>query len=185
MTTPGTKTTTVDIKVATPLPSSVLLTLSALLHAAYPGAEVATNDEPYRNQVIFRVNNAKRQTVDDKTAAELRLEPENVDLDLMALGPKGVEMLTPEIIGSNFLAVIKSAFERNPDAANYLEFTLNDPQGHHRYLLTFLPFRSADLHELRLPAEKELTAARGKKSTWSVVRARRFPRGCFGGLIRG
>lgn len=161
MTAPAAETT-VDIKIATPLPSSVLLTLGALLDAAYPGAELATNDEPYRNQVIFRVDNAQRQTVDDATAADLRVEPGDDDLDIMALGPEGVQTITPEIIGASFLPVIKAAFERNPDAANYLEFTLLDPEGRHRYLLTFCRSAQQTPHELRLKAEQELTEARAK-----------------------
>ncbi|ACL42030.1 hypothetical protein Achl_4079 (plasmid) [Pseudarthrobacter chlorophenolicus A6] len=162
MTASETQTTTVDIKVATPLPSNVLMTLGALLEAAYPGAELATNDEQYRNQVIFRIDNAKRQTVDDGAAADLRREPSDDDVDIVALGPEGVKTLTPEIIGSNFLPVIKAAFEKNPDAANYLEFTLIDPEDHHRYLLTFCRSAQQTPHELRLKAEQELTEARAK-----------------------
>lgn len=159
---PATETTTIDIKVATPLPSSVLLTLGSLLEAAYPGALLATNDEPYRNQVIFRVDNAQRQAVDDATAAELRVEPGEDDLDIIALGPEGIQTVTPEIIGSSFLPVIKAAFEKNPDAANYLEFTLNDKEDHQRYLLTFCRSAQQTPHELRMKAEQELTEARAK-----------------------
>lgn len=161
MTAPA-EATTVDIKVATPLPSSVLLTLGALLDAAYPGAELATNDEPYRNQVIFRIDNAKRQAVDDGMAAELRLEPSDDDLDIISLGPEGIKTLTPEFIGSNFLPVIKAAFEQNPDAANYLEFTLIDSEDHHRYLLTFCRSAQQTPHDLRLKAEQALEEARGR-----------------------
>lgn len=152
----------VDIKVATPLPSSVLLTLGALLDSAYPGAQLATNDEPFRSQVVFRIDNARRPVVDDEAAAALRVEPDDDDLDIIALGPEGVETLTPEIIGAGFLPVIKAAFEQNPDAANYLEFTLIDPEGRHRYLLTFCRSAQQTPHELRMKAEQELTEARGK-----------------------
>lgn len=162
MTAPAPETTMVDIKVATPLPSSVLLTLGGLLEAAYPGAQLATNDEPYRNQVIFRIDNARRPVLDPEAAAELRVEPDDGDLDIMALGPEGVQTLTPEIIGSNFLPVIKAAFEQNPAAANYLEFTLNDKEDHQRYLLTFCRSALQTPHELRMLAEQELTDARGR-----------------------
>lgn len=64
MTASAPESTMVDIKVATPLPSSVLLTVGALLEAAYPGAMLATNDEPYRNQGIFRIDNARRPAMD-------------------------------------------------------------------------------------------------------------------------
>ncbi|MET4144271.1 hypothetical protein [Arthrobacter sp. UYCo732] len=155
------ETTTVDIRIATPLPSSVLLTLGALLDSAYPGAQLATNDEKYRDQVIFRVDNAKRQTVDDVTAADLRVEPSGEDLDIIALGPEGVRTLTPEFIADSFLPVIKAAFEMNPEAENYLEFTLIDKEDHHRYLLTFCKSAHQTPHELRKLAEQDLADARG------------------------
>lgn len=66
--------------------------------------------------------------MDDEAAAELRVEPGDDDLDIMALGPEEVETLTPEIIGTSFLPVVKAAFERNPDAANYLDFTSSTPR---------------------------------------------------------
>lgn len=63
-------------------------------------------------------------------------------------------------MGSNFLPVIKAAFEQNPEAANYLEFTLIDPEGRYRNLLTFCRSAQQTPHELRMKAEQELTEAR-------------------------
>ncbi|MFC5099141.1 hypothetical protein [Amycolatopsis plumensis] len=54
MTVPAPVTTTTDIKVATPLKSSVLLTLGNLIDAAWPGSQLVTNEDPYTKQVIFR-----------------------------------------------------------------------------------------------------------------------------------
>lgn len=114
-----TESTTVDIKVAPPLPSRVLMTLGSLLEAAYPGALLATNDEPYRNQVIFRIDNAQRQDVDAQSAADMRVEPSDDDLDILALGPEGTRRSRPRSSGQTFCPIIKAAFGQNPDAANY------------------------------------------------------------------
>ena len=156
----GMNPTSVDIKVATPLPASVLLTLGSLLEAAYPGTQLATNDDRHRDQVVFRIDSAARVDVDDETARGLRVEPGTEDLDVLALGPEGVKTLTPELIADSFVPVIKAAFEQNPDAANYLEFTLRDSEHGNRYLLTFCRSAGQTPHELRMLAERKLEQAR-------------------------
>lgn len=150
---------TIDIKVATPLPSSVLLTLGNLIEAAWPGAELADNEDRFTSQVIFRVNTSARHVIEDAAAAALLIEPGEDDLEITALGPKGVNTITPEIIAQNFVPVIKAAFENFPDAANYLEMPLRDPADGHRYLLTFCRSAAQTPHELRLKAERERDAA--------------------------
>jgi hypothetical protein len=154
--------TTTDIKVATPLKSSVLLTLGNLIDAAWPGSQLVTNTDPYAQQVIFRVDHAARVDVEDADAADMLVEPDEFEVDIVALGPEGVKTLTPEFIGANFLPVIKEAFAKNPEAENYLEFTLIDKEDHHRYLLTFCRSAQQTPHEMRMLAEQELTEARGK-----------------------
>lgn len=154
--------TTTDIRVATPLKSSVLLTLGALIDAAWPGSQLVTNEDPYAKQVIFRVDHSTRVDVEDADAAGMRVEPGEFDVDVVSLGPEGIKTLTPDVIGENFLPVIKEAFELNPEAENYLEFTLIDKEDRHRYLLTFCRSAQQTPHELRMLAEQELTEARGK-----------------------
>lgn len=158
----STSGTTTDIKVATPLKSSVLLTLGNLIEAAWPNSQLVTNEDPYTKQVIFRVEHGARVDVDDAAAADMLVEADEYEVDIVSLGPEGVKTLTPEFIGSNFLPVIKEAFEQNPEAENYLEFTLIDKEDHHRYLLTFCRSAEQTPHELRMLAEQELTEARGK-----------------------
>lgn len=152
--------TTIDIKVATPLKASVLLTLGGLIEAAWPNSQLVNNEGP-QEQVIFRIDNAARVGVEDEQAAELRIEPDEHDLDILALGPEGVRTLTPAFVADSFLPVIKEAFEQNPDAENYLEFTLNDRAEHKRYLMTFCQSPQQTPHDLRMLAEKELAEARG------------------------
>lgn len=151
---------TVDIKIATPLPSSVLLTLSALVDAAYPGSSWVGNDDRHTNQVIFRVNNAARRDIPTEDAAALRVEPGDGDVDVTALGPEGVSMLTPLEVAANLLPVIKAEFEKFPDAENYLEMPIHDPSDGNRYLLTFCRSKRQTPHELRMKAETDLAEAR-------------------------
>ncbi len=154
--------TTTDIKIATPLKSSVLLTLGNLIDAAWPGSQLVTNEDRFTQQVIFRIDHAVQAEVDESAAADMLVEPDELDVDIVSLGPEGIQTLTPEIIGANFLPVIKEAFAKNPEAQNYLEFTLIDKEDHHRYLLTFCRSAQQTPHELRMAAERELDEARGK-----------------------
>lgn len=101
------ETTTIDIKVATPLKASVLLTLEHLIDAAWLGAQLAANVDRYANRVIFRGDNSQQQDVDGEQAAALRIEPDEFDLDVTELNRQGVKTLTPGAIGSAFLPVIK------------------------------------------------------------------------------
>lgn len=154
---------TVDIKIATPLPSSVLMTLSSLVDAAYPGSVWVGNEDRFTNQVIFRVNNATRRDVSTEDAAALRVEPGDEDVDVLALGPDGfVSVLTPLEVAANLLPAIKAEFEKFPDAENYLEMPIHDPSDGSRYLLTFCRSKQQTPHELRMKAEQDLTDARGR-----------------------
>ncbi|QOT19394.1 hypothetical protein [Paenarthrobacter sp. YJN-5] len=153
---------TVDIKIGTPLRSNILLTLGNFIEAVWPGAQLVTNEDKFTKQVIFRIDPAARTDVDDDEAADMFVAPDEFDVDVLTMGPEGVQTLTPEIIGANFLPVIKEAFEKNPEAENYLEFTLIDKEDHHRYLLTFCRSAQQTPHELRMAAEQKLEDARGK-----------------------
>lgn len=150
----------IDIKVATPLPSNVVLTLGALIDAVWPGSELAINEDRSRNQIIYRVNNAARRVLPDEDAAALHVEPATGDIDITGLGPEGVSMLTPVEVAANLLPVIKTAFEEFPDAENYLEMPVRDPETHHRYVLTFARSKAQTPHALRMSAETALTTAR-------------------------
>jgi hypothetical protein len=157
-----TSESTVDIKIGTPLRSNILLTLGNLIEAVWPGAQLVTNTDQFTKQVIFRIDPDARAEVDEDEAADMFVEPDEFDVDVLAMGPEGIQTLTPEIIGANFLPVIKAAFEQNPEAENYLEFTLIDQEDRHRYLLTFCRSAQQTPHELRMRAEQELEDARGK-----------------------
>jgi hypothetical protein len=152
--------TVIDIKVATPLPSNVVLTLGALIDAAWPGSELAVNEDRFTHQVIFRIDNAARRPLDDADAAALHVDP--VGIEVSSLGPEGAAVITPVEIAANLLPTIQAAFEKFPDAENYLEMPVHDRSDGHRYLLTFARSKDQTPHELRVRAERELADARGR-----------------------
>lgn len=152
--------TVIDIKVATPLPSNVVMTLVALVDAAWPGSQLAVNEDRSTHQVIFRIDNAARRHVDDADAAALRVDPNGIEVT--SLGPDGVGVITPVEITASLLPAIQAAFEKFPDAENYLEMQIDDPSDGHRYILTFARSQGQTPHALRLRAEQDLEDARGR-----------------------
>lgn len=156
----STPSDTVDIKIATPLPSSVLLTLANLVDAAWPGSSWVTNDDQHTNQVVFRVNNAVRQAISADDAADLRKEAAEDDVIFTGVGPEGVSVLTPLEVSANLLPLIKTTFAGYEDATNYLEMPVRDPSDGRVYLLTFCRSAQQTPHELRMAAEQQLADAR-------------------------
>lgn len=151
---------TVDICIATPLPSSILLSVGSLLDAAWPGAEIAANHDPRVNQVIFRIPNRPPVQLSAAEAASLVREPDpEGDLEVTRLGPDGAGILTPEALASALLPVIEQAFTEFPDAENYLEIPVFSREAGKRYLLTFSRSAGQTPHELRMQAERKLDRA--------------------------
>lgn len=155
--TPELKDGEVDIRVRTPLPSSILLTVGSLIEAAWPDAQLVDGE---KGEVTFRVTKAARTDVADETAASLLKEPEGEDLDITRLGPSGVSMANPVWLAASLLAVMKASFGENPDAVNYLETTVFDPDNGSRYVMIFARSAFQTPHELRMTAEKNLATAR-------------------------
>ncbi|WP_026535765.1 hypothetical protein [Arthrobacter sp. H14] len=152
--------TTTDIRIATPITSSVLLTLGQLIDAAWPGAQMATNEDPTVNQIVFRVDHASRTDVTDERAKSLVTDPDpDGDLELHNLGPDGVSIRTPSDVAAALLPVLESSFEVHSSAANYLEIPVHNPDTGHRYLLTFCRSKGQTPHNLRMQAEEKLEQA--------------------------
>lgn len=150
----------VEVRIGTPLPSSVLLTIGALIDAAWPGAEIATNHDQRVDQVIFRIKNRPPRVLTAEETEALVKSPEpDGDMEITRLGGDGVGVLTPADVAANLLPVIEQAFEEFPDAENYLEIPVRNPETGHRYVLTFARSARQTPHELRMAAEVKLEKA--------------------------
>lgn len=146
-----------DIRVRTPLPGSVVLTLGGLIDAAWPDAQLV---DGVPGEVVFRINKGAKAAVTDDEAAALRVEPAGEDLEISRLGPNGVSLANPAGLAVTLLENMKSSFGENPEAANYLETAVTDPDDGSRYVLIFAKSKAQTPHELRMAAEKNLATAR-------------------------
>jgi hypothetical protein len=147
----------VDVRIRTPLPGRVLLTLGNLIEASWPGAQLVDGEA---GEVTFRINKGARTAVADEAAAALRVEPEEEDLDIHSLGSSGVSMANPIGLAVTLMENMRDSFAENPDAANYLETTVRDPESGARYVLIFAKSQAQTPHEFRTKAEKNLATAR-------------------------
>jgi hypothetical protein len=130
-----------DIRVATPLPSSVLMTLGRLIDLAWPGAELATGN---RGEITFRVNRAAASDITADEAAGAKVELAEGDVAIQELGPEGVSLVTPAALAASLLPILKASFQENPDAANYLETTRHRPGRLQPVRADLRPLRAAD-----------------------------------------
>jgi hypothetical protein len=146
----------IDIRVITPLPSSVVMTLSRLIDLAWPGAELATGN---KGEITFRVNTAATAEVSPAWVAAAKTKPEESDVLIHELGPQGVSLATPAEFAKALLPVLKGSFQENPDAENYLETTVTDRDDYSRYVMIFARSERQTPHELRMSAEKKLATA--------------------------
>lgn len=167
----------VDIRIRTPLPGSVMLTLGKLMDAAWPGTQLVDGES---GEVTFRINKAGQRTVTDEDAvAALRVEPEEEDLDISRLGPGGISVANPVGLAIILLENMKASFGENPEEANYLETTVRDPETGARYVLIFAKSAAQTPHELRTLAEANLARAREDAqaaNTSAVQKLLRAPR---------
>lgn len=166
----------VDVRIRTPLPGSVVLTLGGLMDAVWPGAQLVDGEQ---GEVTFRINNTTRAAVTDAEAAAARVLPEEDDLNIHSLGPSGIRLANPVELAASMLPVMKTSFGDHPDAVNYLETAIRDPESGARYVLIFAKSAAQTPHELRTRAEENLTRARQDAqgvNTAAVQKLLRSPR---------
>lgn len=169
----------VEIIVRTPLPASVVATLGSLIEAAWPGTELGAAPSG-SNQIIFQVPDQRPRVVTSSAAAELAASsPADGDMVVYELSPEGISVGTPIEIAQALLPIIQASFEANPEAPNYLEMPIRDPQANCTYLLTFCRSAAQTPHELRTIAEEKLRTSRAEISqahTRAVHRLLMVPR---------
>lgn len=169
----------IEISVRTPLPASMVSTLGSLIEAAWPGTRLGSAP-PGSNQIIFEVPDQRPRAVSSAAAAELAApSPADGDMDVYELGPEGISVGTPVDIAQALLPILQASFEANPDAQNYLEMPIRDPEAECTYLLTFSRSAAQTPHELRTIAEEKLRTSRAEISqahTRAVHRLLMVPR---------
>lgn len=148
-----------DIAIQLPLPMSVSATLMNLVGAAWPDAEMVNNKDGILTggrHMVLRVPDRPARTPEPDAIAAAIVEPGTDDVDLLELGPQGISISRPQQMSAMMLQVMIESFAENPDAVNYLENKVRDPDTGNEYVLIFARSSGQTPHELRMAAEQRV-----------------------------
>ena len=139
------------IQIALPLPMDVAGTVMRVIGMAYPEALMEGRDR----HMTFLIPEGARPRKGSKAKAKPE-QRDDVDSELLELGPEGISITTPEVLAAAALDIMRTSFEQFPDAKNYLEQRCYDRQTHKGYVMTFQRAEGKTPHEMRQQAEAKL-----------------------------
>lgn len=139
------------IKIHLPLPMDVAGTLMRIIGTSYPEALMEGNS----GTMTFLIPERSRPRKVPKTKAKPD-QREDLDSELLEIGPDGISISTPEVLAAAALQIMKASFQQFPDAKNYLEQRCYDRETHKGYAMTFQRVEGNTPHEMRQKAEAKL-----------------------------
>lgn len=139
------------IEIALPLPMDVAGTVMRVVGMAYPDALM----EGGSRTMTFLIPEGARPRKGSKAKAKPE-QREDLDSELLDIGPDGISISTPEALAATALQIMKDSFEQFPDAKNYLEQRCYDRETHKAYVMTFQRAEGNTPHELRQRAEEKV-----------------------------
>lgn len=145
------------IQIALPLPMDVAGTVMRVIGMAYPEALMEGRDR----SMTFLIPEGARPRKGTKAKAKPE-KREELDTELLEVGPEGVSISTPEVLAAHALEIMKASFKEFPDAKNYLEQRCYDRETHKGYVMTFQRVEGKTAHELRQEAEAKLAKAEAR-----------------------
>lgn len=156
------------LKIGLPLPLDMVVTLTSLIGAAYPGAAVETSNDAYTDRMVIRIPDGERRKPKRLTKAQIKAamaEPAEADEEASLTGfhDDGITTDLPEVVAMELCSLMHQLFEHNPEAVNYLEMTIHDRDDPSRtWLATYCRSPQQTPHELRRKAEAERDEALAK-----------------------
>lgn len=157
-----------------PLPMDVVVTLTSAIGVLYPDALMdATGSRP--NQITMQIPHDSRcrsRTAAAKIrAAKAHLEDEHEVL-MRSFGPgNAMSADLPLYMADTLLAGARAAFAQNPDAPNYVVYSVYDQAASREYVIT-VAYRSGQTpHQLRVKAEAERDMALDALARLTVLAA--------------
>jgi hypothetical protein len=154
----------VEIRIGLPLPIDITGTLINIIGLTWPGTAVKNSHAKWRHeeQLVLEIPDADRHKSPKEAqryaAVKQHLDAE-ADACITALGPAGVSVGVPEHLARVLVTLAKSWFEHYPDAENYLESTVYDPDSRQRFVFYVAKSKGQTPHELRLAAELDRSRA--------------------------
>lgn len=152
-----------DIRIELPLPMDVTATLLNVIGLTYPGAVIkaGSGQRHLDSRLVLSIPDKDRHRSAKKAEkyAQVKAHLEaDADATITELGPGGLSMGLPEYMSRLLVAMVRAQFDRFPDAPNYLESSVYDPQNHARYVVICARSDEQTPHALREKAETERDA---------------------------
>lgn len=167
----------VRLNIGLPLPLDVVNTASGILSKAWPGSMIDSN---YSGglfgggsgvlSILIPEKEARRpRRVTKKDIEDARPEPTGLgpewDGDVIGVEPEGEDGIvfrfgTPEALGNLLVQSCREVLAAQPEAANYLEWTMHEKDASASYVLSVARSKRQTPHELRMKAEAKVDAAR-------------------------
>lgn len=153
----------VEVRIELPLPIDISATLISIIGLTWPGTLIK-NGGP--GSLLLEIPDAERHK-NAKRAAEYAKVKKHLDaeadVDLTELDPNGAGFGLPEYLAAYYTTMARAVFAANPDAVNYLETVLPDPQSSTRYVFHVARSEGQTPHKLRMKAETELEQVRAER----------------------
>lgn len=149
------------IRVGTPLPVDVFVTLGNLLELAYPGTTIQATPPKARwedTYTEFIIDRSKRVEVSPEQVADAVEESDGEDVEVIGFDDDGhVQFSTPDE-ASLALGHIAASMLDHSGAVNYLEAEVRDAEGN-RYVVCAARSKGQTPHALKTAAEEKLAEA--------------------------
>jgi hypothetical protein len=154
-----------DIRIELPLPMDITGTLLKIIGLTWPGAVIKQekNSRDWDRHLVVGIPNAQRHKT-PKAAEKYVKRKEylnaNADAAITGLDPSGVSFGWPEWLARSWVAMAMDCWEKFPDAKNYLESTIHNPESREWYVFYVAKSEGQTPHALREAAEKRLQVVR-------------------------
>lgn len=149
-----------QIKIELPLPIDITGTLINIVGLTWPGTVIKDDGTDWKNhrRLVLEVPDKDRhkKPKDAKKYAKVKSHLDGyADVDVTELGPNGAGFGMPEYLAAQYIAFAREAFKQAPEAKNYLETVLRDPETHNRFVFYVAKSEGQTPHALRQQAETE------------------------------
>lgn len=156
--------TDVDIRIGLPLPLAVTGALLEAIGAVWPDASIRT-DGTNPTEMTVRITGPARELDDDALAALAGAaahddddHDDQVELFLSQLRDGSFGIKSEEWVSKLFVGAFANILDQHPDATNYVEMSLHDPETGARYNVIVTRPGGASPHQLRAAAEARVAA---------------------------
>lgn len=140
------------VRIGLPLPLDVSGSLIQVLGAAWPGAQIGSGTP---NEMVVMLPRSLPAAVDDPEELVMTSEPEIEGASITEMGPGQFSMGIPADLLLFFVGIAGSWFQAYPEATNYLEQRLIDPETRRGFVVTVQRDEGKSPHDLRELAEAE------------------------------